>query len=149
MSEHRCRIAWSRDGHDYTYEIYSRDHGWSFPGGQTLQASSAPEFLGRAERANPEEALVGALSSCHMLTFLALAARKRLVVETYDDAAVGTMEKNEVGRLAVTRVVLRPRIAWGGDAPDAAAVEKLHHTAHEHCFIANSVKTEVVIEPAG
>lgn len=148
MSEHHSKITWSRGDHEYTYDTYSRDHTWSFPGGETVPASSAPDFLGSPERVDPEEALVAALSSCHMLTFLALAARKRLVVESYDDAAVGTLEKNEDGRLAMTRVVLRPRIVWGGEAPDAEAIEKMHHKAHEQCFIANSVKTEVVVEPA-
>jgi len=148
MSEHHCRVSWSRGDHDYTYETYPRDHDWSFPGGVSVAASAAPDFLGNPARVDPEEALVAALSSCHMLTFLALAARKRFVVERYEDDAIGTLEKNQDGRLAITRVVLRPRIVFGGEnQPDAAALEKLHHTAHDHCFIANSVKTEVTVEP--
>jgi len=149
MSEHRCRIEWSRGDREYTYDTYSRDHAWKFECGQEVAASSAPDFLGNPDRVDPEEALVAAISSCHMLTFLAIAARKKLVVESYEDDAVGTMEKNEDGKLAITKVVLRPRIAWGGDAPGAAAIDKMHHQSHEHCFIANSVKTEVVVEPAG
>jgi len=149
MSEHACSIRWSRGDREYTYDTYSRDHTWRFPNGAELAASSAPDFLGNDACVDPEEALVGAISSCHMLTFLAIAARKRLVVESYEDDAVGTLEKNDEGKLAVTRVVLRPRITWGGDkTPDPAALDKLHHQAHENCFIANSVKTEVVVESA-
>jgi organic hydroperoxide reductase OsmC/OhrA len=149
MSEHKCRVVWSRSGHDFAYETYSRDHAWHFESGVEVPASAAPSFFGNASRVDPEEALVTALSSCHMLTFLAIAARKRLMVESYEDDAVGTMENNEDGKLAITRVVLRPRITWGGDqVPDAAAILRMHHQSHEHCFIANSVRTEVVVEPA-
>jgi len=149
MSEHHCKVTWSRSDREFTYETISRDHTWSFPGGVEVAASSAPDFFGKPDRVDPEEALVAALSSCHMLTLLAIASRKKLVIESYDDDAVGTLEKNEDGKMAITRVVLRPRITWSGEnAPDAAAIEKMHHQAHDHCFIANSVKTEVVIEPA-
>ncbi len=95
---------------------------------------------------DPEEAFVASLASCHLLTFLALAAHDRLVVEAYEDEAEGTMAKNEDGRLAITRVVLRPRVAFGGDMPSADAVARLHARAHAECFIANSVRTEVVVE---
>jgi organic hydroperoxide reductase OsmC/OhrA len=150
MSEHHCRIEWSRSDHEFSYDTVSRDHRWSFPGGIEVAASAAPDFFGSPDRVDPEEALVAAISSCHMLTFLAIAARKKLVIERYDDDAAGTLEKNEAGKLAVTRVVLRPRIEWGaGNALDPAAIERMHHQAHEHCFIANSVRTEVVVEPAG
>jgi len=148
MSEYRCRIRWERGGAEYAYETYPRDHTWRFEGGVEVPASSAPEFLGNAERVDPEAALVAAISSCHMLTFLAIAARKRLVVDHYDDEAVGVLEKNEDGKLAVTRTTLRPRVTWGGEgAPSDEAVERMHHQAHGACFIANSVKTEVTIEP--
>lgn len=147
MSEHRSRVVWSRGDHAFSYETYSRNHVWQFEGGVEVPASSAPAFFGEAARVDPEEALVAAISSCHMLTFLALAARKRLVVDSYEDDAVGVMEKNADGNLAVTHVVLRPHITWGGDdVPDEAAVDRLHHQSHEHCFIANSVRTEVLIE---
>lgn len=148
MSEHHATIHWQRGDAEFTYKTYSRDHTWSFEGGETVAASAAPKYLGSAERVDPEEALVASLSSCHMLTFLALAAKKRIVVESYVDAAVGTMEPNEDGRLAVTRVVLRPKIVFGGEAPNSETVEKLHHMSHEQCFIANSVRTEVTVEPA-
>jgi organic hydroperoxide reductase OsmC/OhrA len=146
MSEHRCHVRWNRDERDFAYESYSRDHTWRFEGGVEVAASATPGFLGNAERVDPEEALVAALSSCHMLTFLAIAAKKRLVVESYDDEAIGVMEKNEDGKLAVTRVTLRPRIVWGGEPPSEAQIERMHHQAHGACFIANSVKTEVSVE---
>ena len=149
MSEHRATVSWRRESDDFAYESYNRGHGWSFDSGVEVPASAAPDFLGDPDRVDPEEAFVAAISSCHMLTFLAIAARKRLVVDGYRDEAVGHMEKNEDGRLAITRVVLRPRIEFAGDgAPSADVLEKMHHQAHEHCFIANSVRTEVTVESA-
>ncbi len=146
MSEHHSRIRWQRGDAPFTYEGYDRTHRWRFGGGAELEASSAPEYRGRAELPNPEEALVAALSSCHMLTFLAIAARRRFTVESYDDDAVGHMEKNAEGRLAVTRVELRPRIRFSGEKqPDAAELARLHELSHKECFIANSVKTEVSV----
>ena len=146
MSEHRVAVAWDRGGADFTYETYSRSHVVTFGGGVSIPASAAPEFRGSPERVNPEEAFVAALSSCHMLTFLALAARKRLVVESYRDDAVGILDKNEAGKLAMTQVTLRPVVRFA--EPVAREVlDKLHHQAHEHCFIASSVKTEVRVEP--
>jgi organic hydroperoxide reductase OsmC/OhrA len=149
MSEHRAQISWQRGGVDFGYETYSRDHDWRFGAGPSLRASAAPEYRGSAALPNPEEALVAALSSCHMLTFLAIAARKGLTVDAYDDEAVGHLEKNAEGRLAVTRVVLRPRVRFAGAAPDAATLAALHESAHRGCFIANSVKTDVRVEPPG
>lgn len=147
MSEHRAKVSWERGEAGFGYEEYPRDHRWAFEGGETVAASAAPEFFGNVERVDPEEAFVVALSSCHMLTFLALAARKRIVVDRYEDAAVGTMEKNEDGQLAITRVVLKPRITFkdpGAVTPEVIA--KMHHQSHKQCFIANSVRTEVVVE---
>jgi len=146
MSEHRVTIDWQRGEADFRYETYPRDHLWRFEGGVEVAASAAPDYLGSAERVDPEEAFVAALSSCHMLTFLALAARKRLVVESYRDRAVGVLEKNADGRPAITRVALRPEVRFA-EAPPEAVLAKLHHQAHEHCFIANSVTTEVTVEP--
>jgi organic hydroperoxide reductase OsmC/OhrA len=147
MSEHHATIAWVRGSTEFTYDTYPRAHTWSFPSGIRVEASSAPEFLGSAERVNPEEALVAALSSCHMLTFLALAARKRLVVERYDDAAVGVLAKNADGKLAVTHITLRPKVVFAENAaPALPDIQKLHDKAHEHCFIASSLRTEVSIE---
>ncbi|HEU4409182.1 MAG TPA: OsmC family protein [Polyangiaceae bacterium] len=147
MSEHRAHISWQRDGADFGYESYPRDHDWRFGTGSSLRASAAHEYRGNPALPNPEEALVGALSSCHMLTFLAIAARKGLTVDAYEDEAVGHLEKNAEGRLAVTRVLLRPRVRFAGQAPDAAALAALHESAHRGCFIANSVKTDVRVEP--
>ena len=146
MSEHRATVAWSRDGDEFTYETYSRDHAWEFSGGVRVPASAAPAYLGSEERVDPEEAFVASIASCHMLTFLAIAARRRLVVESYEDAAVGFLEKNEEGRLAVTRVELRPRIAFGGRDPSADELARIHELSHKQCFIANSVRTRITVE---
>ena len=146
MSEHKATIRWSRGDRDFAYESYPRDHTWTFEGGVEVAASAAPACLGTAERVDPEEAFVAAVSSCHMLTFLAIAARKRLVVDRYDDDAVGLLEKNADGKLAVTRVTLRPRIAFGATPPAAEELARLHELAHENCFIANSVRTAIEVE---
>lgn len=148
MTEHHATIEWERAGSEFTYKTYTRDHTWSFEGGVRVRASAAPAYLGSPELVDPEEALVASLSSCHMLTFLALAAKKRIVVERYSDAAVGTLEPNDEGRLAVTRVVLHPKIVFGGEAPSPETVADLHHVAHEQCFIANSVRTNVTVASA-
>ena len=147
-SEHRATVSWRRTGEDFSYEAYSRDHVWRFEGGVEVAASAAPAFQGTEERVDPEEAFVAALSSCHMLTFLAIAARKRLVVDSYRDAAVGFLEKNDEGKLAVTRVVLRPEVTFR-EPPPETVIERMHHTAHEQCFIASSVKTDVRVQPMG
>jgi organic hydroperoxide reductase OsmC/OhrA len=143
MSEHKATIKWSRAGRDFTYKTYSRDHVWSLNGNE-VPASATSAYLGNPSRVDPEAALVAALSSCHMLTFLALAANKGFVVEGYEDEAVGHLEKNAAGKLAVTRVELHPRIAFGGaKQPTAADLDWLHDKAHKECFIANSVTTDV------
>lgn len=148
MSEHIASIRWARQQKPFTYEGYSRDHEWQFDGGQRLLASAAPAYLGSQQGVDPEEALVAALSSCHMLTLLAIAARKGWVVEAYEDDAVGTLAKNTAGKLALTEVVLRPAITFSSDRqPDAPALQRLHEKAHQHCFIANSVTTRITIEP--
>ena len=148
MSEHRVKVNWTPGPEGFSHESYNRDHVWTFESGIEVQASAAPGFQGNPGRVDPEEALVGALSSCHMLTFLAVAAKKRLIVDRYEDDAVGFLEKNAEGRLAVTRVTLRPKVAWGGEkAPSAEEIEKIHEKAHQACFIANSVSSEVSIEP--
>ena len=147
MSEHRVKVRWARDKDDFVYESYNRDHTWTFEGGIEIKASAASGFQGNPNYVDPEEALVGALSSCHMLTFLAVAAKKRLIMDHYEDDAVGFLEKNENGKLAVTRVTLRPKVAWKGDkTPTIEEIEKMHERAHHACFIANSVLTEVSIE---
>jgi organic hydroperoxide reductase OsmC/OhrA len=147
MSEHRATVAWQRTSQEFTYQTYNRAHEWRFAA-VTVPASATKEYRGDAERVNPEEALVASLSSCHMLTFLAVAAKHKLVLDSYADEAVGVLEKNAEGRLAVTRVTLRPRIVWAaGVSVSAEQLAKLHHDAHEGCFIASSVKTEIKVEP--
>ena len=146
MSEHRVQVSWERGGIDFRYETYPRDHRWRFAGGVEVPGSAAPDFRGDPKRVDPEAAFVAALSSCHMLTFLAIASRKRMVVDSYEDDAIGYLEKNEAGKLAMTRVVLRPRVAFAGAAPPAEAVTDLHERAHRECFISNSVRTDVSVE---
>ena len=150
MSEHRVTIDWQRGGREFTYEGYSRDHTWSFEGGAVIKASAAPAYKGSPECVDPEEAFVASLSACHMLTFLALCTKKRFTVERYTDQAVGHLEKNADSKLAVTRVILRPHIEFAGDSkPTAQDLDELHQKSHDLCFIANSVRTEVMVEPAG
>jgi len=148
VSEHRATTRWKRGDAPYTYDTYPRTHRWLFSGGAALDASAAPEYKGDAALPNPEEALVMALSSCHMLSFLAIAARKRLTVESYEDEASGVLEKNAEGKLAITKVTLRPRAAFSGpNAPGKDELAKLHELAHHACFIASSVRTEVTVVP--
>jgi organic hydroperoxide reductase OsmC/OhrA len=147
MSEHRATIDWQRSSADFTYMTYNRAHDWQFTSA-TVPASATKEYRGDESRVNPEEALVASLSSCHMLTFLAVAAKRKLSLDAYRDEAVGVLEKNAEGKLAITRVTLRPQIKWSpGVTVSADDLEKMHHDAHVGCFIANSVKTEVVVEP--
>jgi organic hydroperoxide reductase OsmC/OhrA len=150
--EYKATISWTRDGSAFTDGKFSRAHQWSFDGGITVPASSAPASVrlpfSKADAVDPEEALVAALSSCHMLTFLYFAAKQGFVVDSYDDDAVGVLTKNERGKLYVSRVTLRPRVVFSGDKrPSEVEIGELHHHAHEDCFIANSVLTEVVVEP--
>jgi len=147
MSTHLASVRWTRTTQDFDYETYSREHAWTFGSGGGVRASSAPEFKGDPKLVNPEEALVAALSSCHMLTFLAVCAKKGFPVDTYEDDAEGHLEKNADGRLAVTRVTLRPKVTFAaGTAVDASTLAKLHESAHRGCFIAASVKTQVTVE---
>jgi organic hydroperoxide reductase OsmC/OhrA len=148
--DYRATIVWKYQGGDFAKGRYSRAHEWRFDGGVTVPASPSPgivpaQFL-NAQSVDPEEALVAALSACHMLTFLDLARRAGAVIESYEDEAIGVMEEIAAGRRAITKVTLRPRIAFTGTPPDAEKLEALHHQAHDYCIIANSVKTEVVVE---
>ena len=148
MSEHKATVDWRRETPDFAYETYNRDHDWSFDAGVTIRASANPAYLGSGSCVDPEEAFVASLSSCHMLTFLAIAARKQLIVDSYHDEAVGVLQKDAEGRLAITRVTLRTQVHFGGEnVPGAEKLRRLHDQAHHACFIANSVKTEVVVEP--
>ena len=148
MTEHHASLRWKRTSDTFKYDTYNRAHDVSFKHDTiVVPSSAAPEFKGDADRVDPEEAFVGSLSSCHMLTFLAICARKRLTVDSYEDDAVGIMEKGPNGKWSVTRVTLRPRIAFApGTSVDDKALNEIHHLAHEECFIANSVKTDVTVE---
>ncbi len=146
MSEHRVTVKWARESEDFTYQTYNRDHDWIFSDTQQVRASAAPDYLGNPDLADPEQTFVAALSSCHMLTFLAQAAKRKFVVDEYIDNASGLLEKNESGQLAITRVILRPRITFAADVdPTDDELEKLHAAAHRYCFLANSVKTEISV----
>jgi organic hydroperoxide reductase OsmC/OhrA len=151
MSEHRTRIEWRRESADFRYATYSRNHTWSFDGGIQVSAAAAAENIPRtaasAPGVDPEQAFVAALSSCHMLWFLHLACGAGHTVDSYVDEAAGVLEKNSQGRLAITRVTLRPAVKFSGRAPGTGEHDKLHYEAHEHCFIANSVTSDVRIEP--
>lgn len=149
---HTATVRWQRlAGEAFTDQRYSRRHEWRFDGGMTVPGSSSPHavrlpFTDPAA-VDPEEALVAAASSCHMLWFLSLAAQAGLVVDAYEDAAEGLMGPDERGRIALTRITLRPRLRLGGARlPAAGEVDALHHAAHEACYVANSLRAEIVVE---
>lgn len=150
MSEHKARVTWQRGDDAFARGRYSRAHAWHFDGGAIVRASASPVIV-RAPWSDPagvdpEEALVAAASSCHMLWFLSLAAEQGHVVDSYDDDAVGTMGRFANGEEGVVEIVLRPRIGFAGERPDDAAIAALHHAAHQHCFIAHSVKSNIRVE---
>ena len=152
MSTYTATIRWSRSGDgDFAKGQYSRAHEWSFDGGAVVPARASPHIVpapwSDAAGVDPEEVFVASLSSCHMLFFLDFARRGGWTVQSYVDEAEGILGKLADGRMAMTKVTLRPRVEWDGEAPDEAALADLHHKAHEACFIANSVTTEVTIEP--
>jgi organic hydroperoxide reductase OsmC/OhrA len=155
MSLHRAGVDWTpREGEDFAKGRYSRLHTISFEGGITVPGSASPSVVpapwASAEAVDPEAAFTAALSACHMLTFLDLARRAGFLVSAYRDEAEGTLARVSRGKMAVTRVVLRPAITWTGEKrPSAQELDALHHEAHELCFIANSVTTEVVVEAPG
>ena len=149
MSTHRAWIAWRADG-DFASNAYSRRHLWRFDGGAEVVGSSSPDVVPepRSDPAgvDPEEALVASAASCHMLWFLDLARQAGFAVASYEDEAVAEMGRVGPGKVAITRITLRPRIAFAGGAPDPAELDRLHHEAHERCFIANSLNCPIVVE---
>lgn len=154
MSEYNTEVVWSRDGALFTDNRYSRSHRWRFDGGIEVPASASPSVvplpLSVAAAVDPEEAFVASLSSCHMLWFLSIAAARGYVVERYQDRAAGKIAKDASGKLAMTRVTLRPDADFVGERrPTREDVVAMHREAHEQCFIANSVKTDVRCEPVG
>jgi organic hydroperoxide reductase OsmC/OhrA len=147
MSEHKVDLFWKGNDQPFSYETYPRDHALRFDNGQSITASSAPSYFGNSNAIDPEEMLVAALSSCHMLTFLAVASKRGYVVVEYQDNAVGYLDKNSAGKMAITRVTLNPRIQFSQDkTPSTDELGKLHDKAHENCFIANSVKCEITVK---
>jgi organic hydroperoxide reductase OsmC/OhrA len=146
MSEYRTTLRWVKTTESFAYDVYNRAHEVAFASGTRIQASSAPDYKGEADRVNPEEQLLGALSSCHMLTFLAIASKKGLVVTSYVDEASCFLEAGENKVLSVTRAILRPKIEFEGRAPSAEELHKLHESSHRNCFIAQSVKTAITVE---
>jgi organic hydroperoxide reductase OsmC/OhrA len=150
MSTHQAIVSWKRNGSDFLNGRYSREHTWTFDGGVTLAASPSPlvvpEPYSNPANVDPEEAFVAAISSCHMLTYLFLASRQNFQVDSYLDEAVGFMTKNDHGVMWISEVVLHPRIAYSGEnRPASADEDRLHHLAHEQCFIANSIRTRVSV----
>jgi len=149
MSRHSASIAWRSDG-GFADNSYSRRHLWRFDGGAEVVASASPDVVPapRSDPAgvDPEEALAASAASCHMLWFLSLAREAGLAVESYEDEAVGEMGRVAPGKIAITKIILRPRIAFSGEQPDKAALDRLHHEAHERCFIANTLNCEIVVE---
>ena len=148
MSEHRAVVRWEQSGGPFAKRQYSRAHSWSFDGGVTVSAAASPSAVPAqftdASAVDPEEAFVAAIASCHLLSFLPLAALAGFEVLRYEDEAVGRMTKNEAGRHWVSEVELHPRITWAeGKAPDPEREAELHHRAHDDCYIANSVRTEI------
>lgn len=154
MATHKATVSWTlKPGDDFASGKYSRAHSWTFDGGHVAPGSPAPSVvpapLSDPAGVDPEEAFVASLSACHMLFFLYFAQRAGYVVQSYRDEAEGVLGKRADARMAMTRVALRPAIVFGGEKkPGPADIDDLHHKAHEACFIANSVTTELVVEPA-
>ena len=148
MSEYGATVRWARGEQPFLDQKYSRAHAWEFDGGATIAASSSPKVvpvpMSVEEHVDPEEAFIASLASCHLLFFLYFAAKRGFVLDSYVDEAVGIVAKNAAGKLAVTKVTLRPRTVFSGEKqPSAQELAEMHHEAHDNCFIANSVTTEV------
>lgn len=151
MSEHIATVEWRRGDQSFADNGYSRAHDWRFDGGAVVRGSSAPSSvpapMSDPTAVDPEEALVAAVSSCHMLFFLAYARKEGLVVDRYLDEASGLLAKDERGRVSITTVTLRPQVDFSGEPPIRAVLDELHHRAHEACYVANSIRATVTVEP--
>ncbi|MBE7453384.1 MAG: OsmC family protein [Kofleriaceae bacterium] len=152
MSTHEARLVWTRATPDFDLKTYPRDHAITFPSGVTVTGSAAaapstPAGTVGPDTIDPEAMTVAAVSSCHMMFFLALAAKRGLVIDRYEDAPIGLLEPRD-GATWLTKITLRPRVTWGGDAPGADVVADLHRSAHKRCYIASSLRGEVAVEPA-
>ena len=154
MAIYTVTIQWQKENNeDFLQSRYSRAHTWSFDGGITIPASSSPHVvpipMSIENAVDPEEAFIASLSSCHMLWFLSIAAKAEFVLESYTDSAIGTMSKNGVGKMAITSVTLSPKTKFSGNKqPTRSELEALHHAAHESCYIASSVKSEIQCNPS-
>src|SRR5688500_849535 len=152
MSTYTAKISWENDSPEtFTKNRYTRGHEWKFDGGITVPASSSPDSVrvpfSVEEAVDPEEALVASAASCHMLTLLYIAATRGFRIDSYEDHAEGLMEKREDGRQWISRITLRPAIEWAGEKiPTQAEIDEMHHAAHEQCYIANSIKSEVIVD---
>jgi len=151
MAEHKASIRWDRDASDFLKGRFSREHTWAFDGGAVVPASASPAVVppphSNPAAIDPEEAFVASIASCHMLTFLYLASRQGFQIETYEDEAVGMTTRDAQGKTWVSRVTLHPKISFNQvTEPSAEAIARMHHGAHDQCFIANSVKTTITVE---
>lgn len=148
MSTFSIALDWRRTTPDFDHKTFDRSHIWRLAGGQIVRGSAAPDYSGDPEMSNPEEALLAALSSCHMLTFLTIAALRKLTVDRYEDEPAAELGKNEKGKMMISRLTLRPLVIFSdATIPDAGAVRELHRKAKENCFIANSLLSEMILEP--
>ncbi len=148
MSEFKVAVEWKRNGEDFNYDHFDRTHKITFNGGISIQASSAKEYLGKDQYPNPEELLLAAASNCHMLTFLALAAKSRWTVDHYEDHPTAALGKNADGMTAISKICLHPNVKFSGEnIPTEEKIKLLHEKAHKYCFIANSICVEFVLEP--
>jgi organic hydroperoxide reductase OsmC/OhrA len=150
MSEYRIQLEWKRETEDFDYSSFNRDHSIIFGNNSRICASAAPEYLGNPDCLNPEQAFISAMVSCHMLTFLALASRKRYVVDSYHDSPFGVLGKNETNKPAIVKVVMTPHVVFSGEnVPSEEEYKALHDKAHDFCFISNSVAecVKLTIEP--
>lgn len=147
MAQHQTTIAWQRRNPDFNYETFDRTYTITFGGGSQIEASNPPLYFGKAELPNPEELLVSAVTSCYMLTFLAVACKQGFIVDSYTDTAMGTVGKNAHGRNCVTDITLTPWVKFSGaKQPDTAMLNHMREKAHEHCFISNSVNARLTID---
>ncbi len=144
MSKHIAKIVWNKSTESFNYNDYNREHDWHFDNDSIVKASASPKFKGKPEYVDPEEAFVAALSSCHMLTFLAICSRKNIVAKSYKDDAEGYLELNDEKKLVLTKVNLNPRVEFETDV-DLDLLKEIHHQSHNDCFLANSVTTEISV----
>jgi len=145
-TEFEVKVNWQLQGDDFSWDKYSRRHNITFSNGQTLTGSSAPDYFGDLTLVNPEQSLVSAVSACHMLTFLAVASKKKMKLLSYEDSADCELGKNDAGAVTVTKITLRPRARFADPQPSRETLEKMHESASRGCFVGNAVKAEIITE---